>query len=68
MTRREVIECCVKIQKRMKDDYLFNAQIHGAKINVEASQSNADRKETTLSEKQRNKSLKLVEEEIKRGK
>lgn len=52
----------------MKDDYLFNAQIHGAKINVEASQSNADRKETTLSEKQRNKSLKLVEEEIKRGK
>lgn len=64
MTRREVIECCYKIQKRMRDDYIFQAQLHGAKINAETSQQREDRKETTLTDEQRQKALRLVENEI----
>lgn len=62
MTRREVIECCARIIRRVRDESIFHARLHGAKI--DSSHTKEERNETNLTEDQRKKAIALVEKEI----
>lgn len=62
MTRREVIECCARIIRRVRDESIFHARLHGAKMDASHTQEN--REELDLSKSERDKAIDLVKKEI----